>query len=122
MYTSFPTFLAAAEPTVVNLVVTGFLFVVVILSILSLATFLGGKIFAKRDEKSAPAPVKHSGPSAADVIQQKEEVEGRVAAVISAAVHVALADRRFRVRAIRRAAPGWAQEGRRQIFSSHRLR
>jgi len=115
--------LAATETSATGLLITGFVFVIGVLAVLAIATWLGGKFFAGRN--AAPVQPKEDTsdrPTAASVIREKEEVEGRVAAVISAAVHVALQDRRFRVRAIRRASPGWAQEGRRQIFSSHRVR
>lgn len=114
--------LAATDSSVFGLVLTGFLFVMGILSVLALMTYLGGKFFASRDKKPASEPVKAATPTASEVIQHKAEVDGQIAAVISAAIHVALQDRRFRVRSIRRTTPGWAQEGRRQIFSSHRLR
>ncbi len=118
--------LAAIEnPSILNLVLTGFGFVVAILSILALLTLIGGRIFATRDARTraaTAAPTATASPSAAEVRQQREDNEGRITAVVTAAVHVALQDHRFRVRSIRRAPPGWAQEGRRQIFSSHRLR
>jgi hypothetical protein len=43
-------------------------------------------------------------------------------AVIAAAVHSVIGDRAHRIVSIRPGGPGWAQEGRRQIFSSHRVR
>ncbi len=115
--------LAAAEvPKPTNVLVTGFLFVVLVLCLLFLITFLGGKVFAARSAAAGPAEEKKKAPRAAEVQAHKQEEENRIAAVITAAVHVALQDRKFRVRSIHRTAPGWAQEGRRQIFSSHRLR
>lgn len=120
---TFPTqfILAAAEvPEPTNVVVTGFLFVVLVLCLLFLITFLAGKVFAVRPA-AAPAEEKKA-PRAAEVQAHKQEEENRIAAVITAAVHVAMQDQRFRVRSIHRTAHGWAQEGRREIFSSHRLR
>jgi len=43
-------------------------------------------------------------------------------AVIAAAVHSVIGDKAHRIVSVRSAGPGWAQEGRRQIFSSHRVR
>jgi hypothetical protein len=43
-------------------------------------------------------------------------------AVVAAAVHSVIGDRPHRVVSVRSTGAGWAQEGRRQIFSSHRVR
>ncbi|MFP4358303.1 MAG: OadG family transporter subunit [Puniceicoccaceae bacterium] len=120
----FPTqfILAAAEPPdPTNVLATGFLFVVLVLCLLFLITFLAGRVFAARNAAAAPAEEKRP-PRAAELQAHRQEEENRVAAVVTAAIHVALQDRKFRVRSIRPTSPGWAQEGRRQIFSSHRLR
>jgi len=116
--------IAAAEtPSAINLVLTGFLFVVLVLALLAAMTWLGGRFFARQDalkpplsKKTVKAPKVEPSPAA------DAEVEGQLAAVITAAIHLTLQEQKFRVRSIRRMAPGWAQEGRRQIFSSHRLR
>lgn len=124
MNLSFALFPAAAapEPSALNLLVSGFVFVVGILALLALLTFVGGRFMASRSAKAEAPPPKPSHPSAAELKQRRQEDDDRIAAVVTAAIHVALQDHRFRVRSIRRAAPGWAQEGRRQIFSSHRIR
>ena len=51
-------------------------------------------------------------------------VSGATVAAIFAAVHVTLNSRRLRISAITPAptAADWAREGRREIFSSHRMR
>lgn len=124
---SLPILLAAAEaPSPLNLVLTGFFFVVIVLSLLATMTWLGGRFFASRDaaqpslsKKTVKAPKANPAASAATASAADE---GELAAVITAAIHMTLQDHRIRVRSIRRMAPGWAQEGRRQIFSSHRLR
>jgi sodium pump decarboxylase gamma subunit len=115
--------LAALEnPDAMHLVAIGFLFVIAILSLLALLTFLGGRLFVAKAAHAPAPPPPAPHPSAAEARSQKEEADNQITAVVTAAIHVALQDRRFRVRSIRRTAPGWAQEGRRQIFSSHRLR
>jgi Na+-transporting methylmalonyl-CoA/oxaloacetate decarboxylase gamma subunit len=43
-------------------------------------------------------------------------------AVIAAAIHTVIGERPHRIISIRPGGPGWAQEGRRQIFSSHQTR
>ena len=126
MSMQLPISIAAAEsPSAINLVVTGFLFVVVVLTLLAGMTWLGGKFFAARDAARpslAKKTVKPPKPAAAAATAPAANNGDHLTAVITAAIHVALQDQRFRVRSIRRMAPGWAQEGRRQIFSSHRLR
>ncbi len=120
-----PIFLAAAEPLgPVSFVLIGFFFVVGVLSFVALMTWAGGRFFANRDaakppltKKTIKAPKVAAAPAGAS-----PEENGHLAAVIAAAIHMTLQDQRVRVRSIRRMAPGWAQEGRRQIFSSHRLR
>lgn len=42
--------------------------------------------------------------------------------VIAAAVYCVIGERPHRILTVRATPPGWAQEGRRQIFSSHRVR
>jgi len=122
MSISITQILAAAEPpTATNLLVTGFLFVVAILTLLAFLTYLSGKYFSTRTEPAAVTT--NTARRAADVIKEKAEHDGQIAAVVTAAVYIALGSRRVRVRSIRKSSsPGWAQEGRRQIFSSHRLR
>jgi len=53
---------------------------------------------------------------------QAEDEKPVVVAVIAAAVHAVVGERAHHIVSIRPAAGGWAQEGRRQIFSSHRVR
>ena len=116
-------FAASEAPSAVSLVITGFLFVVVILSLLAVLTWAGGKFFAARDAAKPPLTKETVKPPKVAASPAPAESEGdHLTAVITAAIHIALQDRKFRVRSIRRMAPGWAQEGRRQIFSSHRLR
>lgn len=122
-----PISIASAESlTATNLVITGFLFVVIVLTMLAAMTWLGGRYFAARDAANATPPkktLKAPKPAPAPAAASAASDEGdQLAAVITAAIHVALQDQPFRVRSIRRMAPGWAQEGRRQIFSSHRVR
>ncbi|MEM0966200.1 MAG: OadG family transporter subunit [Verrucomicrobiota bacterium] len=121
VFPSLPIAAMADSPEALNLLFTGFSFVVVVLALLALLTFVGGKFFAKRAAVSVLAVP--NAPRAADLIKQKEAVEGQVAAVVTAAVYLALQDHHFRVHSIRPTQPGgWAQEGRRQLFSSHRVR
>jgi len=118
-------FAAAEAPGAINLVITGFLFVVIVLGLLAAMTWAGGRFFASRDAARPPLSkktVKAPKPDPSTAAAEAAAVEGHLAAAITAAIHMTLQDQRFRVRSIRRMAPGWAQEGRRQIFSSHHLR
>jgi Na+-transporting methylmalonyl-CoA/oxaloacetate decarboxylase gamma subunit len=128
---------AAQGPATASVVVVGFLFVMVVLSLLAATTSAIGAFFIKqaaRDtakaaeaaEKAASASAANAGsaaaPAPAPAGEEGAEDDPRVLAVIAAAVHSVMGDRPHRVVAVRSAGPGWAQEGRRQIFSSHRVR
>lgn len=134
-----PTLAAlAAKPTVLEnvfFVVTGFVFVVVVLATLSILTSLIGVVCSrliedpssasKQTPKAAPPPAPASEPKATklvDGIEAENDIPDRIIALIAAATHVALEGRPQRIVSIRGATQGWAQEGRREIFSSHRVR
>ncbi len=101
--------------------VTGLLVVFAALGFLTLAIKLVGILFgAVPASKSAPAnsPDSHASDS--------EMVPGSVVAAISAAVHIVL-NEPFRITSIKplpspSGSTEWSKEGRRQIFSSHRVR
>jgi Na+-transporting methylmalonyl-CoA/oxaloacetate decarboxylase gamma subunit len=121
----------------VGIVIVGFLFAITVLTVLSSVTAVMGTIFNKQAVKSAERAAKAAqaaaessaaskipadGDSGVAAAAEKIEDEPVLAAVIAAAVHTAIGDRPHRVVSVRSAGPGWAQEGRRQIFSSHRVR
>ncbi|MGB0413343.1 MAG: OadG family transporter subunit [Coraliomargarita sp.] len=142
------TILGAAEAgttdSVSSIVVIGFSFVLLVLAVLAAVTAVMGMVFAKRAAreaekaaekaqhtldkanaagaaaKPASAPAVTSKPVAA--VPADNADDEAIFAVISAAVHTVIGDRAHRIVSIRGAGPGWAQEGRRQIFSSHRVR
>lgn len=131
-----------------EIVGVGFIFVLVVLALLAMVTAALGAIFIRFDARlnakvaaavaaqaktastadpealdyedsvasSAPAP------APALVSATSEEEDPALIAVIAAAVHSVIGDRAHRIVSIRPGGPGWAQEGRRQIFSSHRVR
>ncbi|HKK78251.1 MAG TPA: OadG family transporter subunit [Phaeodactylibacter sp.] len=131
---------AEASPGAGGVVAVGFLFVIVVLALLASVTSAMGAWFTKQAAKSAAkaaaaaqataeASAKSSSESPASgssavgsSASADEGDEPALMAVIAAAVHSAIGDRPHRVVSIRSAGPGWAQEGRRQIFSSHRVR
>lgn len=123
---------AETSPGVGGVVVVGFLFVIVVLTLLAAVTSAMGAWFTKQAAKSA-AKAAAAAQSAAEAASKapsgasssgsaNEGDDPALMAVIAAAVHTAIGDRPHRVVSIRSAGPGWAQEGRRQIFSSHRVR
>jgi len=121
-----------------GVVVVGFLFVVVVLALLASVTSAMGAWFTRQAASSAAKAAEaakstaealsnaHASPSGATKASSNTpdnaEEDPAILAVVAAAVHTALGDRPHRVVSIRSAGPGWAQEGRRQIFSSHRVR
>ncbi|MDQ8180109.1 OadG family protein [Pelagicoccus sp. SDUM812005] len=127
-----PTLAAiAAKPTVlenVSFIVTGFLFVLVVLATLSIVTSLIGVLctrFIREPEppKKAvvPGPATPSTPTRRE-IDADDDIPDHVIALIAAATHVILKGRPQKIVSIRGNSQGWAQEGRREIFSSHRVR
>ncbi|NBB78966.1 MAG: hypothetical protein GVY36_05900 [Verrucomicrobia bacterium] len=132
-------------PTTGSVVIVGFLFVVIVLALLAAVTSAIGAFFIKSAareaakasqaaEKAAKASAEGSSHPAAGAPAGASDApaaagqadaaadDPALPAVIAAAVHTMLGDRPHRVVSVRSAGPGWAQEGRRQIFSSHRVR
>jgi Na+-transporting methylmalonyl-CoA/oxaloacetate decarboxylase gamma subunit len=135
----------AAVPSTTEIITIGFLFVMVVLATLAVVTSTIGMFFARSTAKlaaqaaaavlrqaelagrahssvpvAATPPAASATPPAAAGSEASDDVV--LLAVIAAAVHTVIGDRPHRVISIRRDGPGWAQEGRRQIFSSHRVR
>jgi Na+-transporting methylmalonyl-CoA/oxaloacetate decarboxylase gamma subunit len=111
-----------------GIVVVGFLFVMVVLSLLSIVTAIIGTFFkahatreaAKEAARIAALPPVPEVVAPCDLLNL--DSNPAIFAVVAAAVHAVIGDRPHRVVSIREGAPGWAQEGRREIFSSHRVR
>lgn len=114
-----------------EIVLVGFSFVILVLALLALITAAMGSLFNKQSIRVANRTTKAAAVAAPVVTESSPVVAPSdstnpdspvVAAVIAAAVHMVMGDRPHRVVSIRSSGPGWAQEGRRQIFSSHRVR
>ena len=126
-------------------VVLGFLFVLVVLALLAAVTALIGAFFTRQAareatraarsageaaEKAVAAGAAASAPGAGAAAAPEPEPEAeppvaenpRLLAVVAAAVHTVFGERPHRIVSVRQSRTGWAQEGRRQIFSSHRVR
>lgn len=110
-----------------NFILTGFFLVIGALLILSGLIAMIGAWFKSRDTKAKAAPVPpRLDPPLPDaspgvpVVSSSEPPH--LAALIAAAVHVALEGQPHRVIHIEPVSVGWAREGRREIFSSHRVR
>lgn len=142
---SVDTEASSGAPDMFGIVVIGFLFVMVVLTLIAAVTSGMGFYFVRRaaadsakaarlakEAAEASAKVAKSSASVAEAVAavpqklakpaEEEEEDPALVAVISAAVHTMLKDRPHRIVSIRTGGPGWAQEGRRQIFSSHRVR
>ncbi|MEO0509328.1 MAG: OadG family transporter subunit [Verrucomicrobiota bacterium] len=130
-------FQAASDPA--GVVVVGFLFVVVVLALLAAVTSAMGSWFTKQAARdlakaaeaskqaaeastkaTASLAVETSSVAPAKPLVNKEDPA--LMAVVAAAVHAVFEDTPHRVVSVRSVGSGWAQEGRRQIFSSHRVR
>lgn len=121
----FPAYPNAGEN--IAFILVGFLFVLAVLALLALVTGAIGKGMARvAKEPPAVAPI-----PAARMAQPAQAEAGpfeghpdpeHIPAVIAAAVHTMLQGRRHRIKGVRVASGRWAQEGRRDIFSSHRIR
>ncbi len=107
-------------------VCVGFTFVLVVLLTLTGVTTLIGKLAAKpaaapKPDPAGPTPTLPSA-TAANPAPAGEGIDPKVLAAVAAAIRYTVGKRPHRVLAVRASTAGWAQEGRRQIFSSHRLR
>ncbi|MBD5780292.1 OadG family protein [Pelagicoccus sp. NFK12] len=128
-----PTIAAfGAKPTVmenVSFIVIGFLFVLVVLATLSIVTSLIGvlctRLIKEPETKKSPppAPAAPVAPKAqSEGIETEGDIPEHIIALIATATHVILKGRPQRIVSIKGSGQGWAQEGRREIFSSHRVR
>lgn len=125
----------AEAPSTANVVIVGFLFVMVVLALLAAVTSSIGAFFIKQAAretakalkaaealKAAAKTAEAGSQSTAASSSMSDGDDAAILAVVAAAVHTVIGDRAHRVVSVRSAGPGWAQEGRRQIFSSHRVR
>jgi Na+-transporting methylmalonyl-CoA/oxaloacetate decarboxylase gamma subunit len=119
-----------------GIVLLGFSFVFCVLLILSFTTSVLGKIFARlpfgeplieplipshaKVTTTAEEPTVASGGKGGD--SDIEESDPRYIAVIAAAIHCVVNGRKHRIVSIHSSDSNWAAEGRRQIFSSHKVR
>jgi Na+-transporting methylmalonyl-CoA/oxaloacetate decarboxylase gamma subunit len=110
------------ESQAVSIVLLGFLFVIFVLSLLSAVTGTMGFLFARRAAVAAEEAVSRTNEAVpvkgAEPAQPIEE-DPVIQTVVAAAVHTVIGQGMGRIISVKRSATGgWAQEGRRQIFSS----
>lgn len=112
-----------------SFILTGFILVIGALLVLSGLISLIGKAFRMQEAKAksgagskAAMPVPVSSGVSAPAPAASPEPDIPLPALIAAAVHVALDGQAHRVVHIEPVSIGWAREGRREIFSSHRVR
>ena len=128
---------SASTGNTTNIILVGFLFVMVVLAVLAAITATIGALFSRQAAKSArqalalaqqksetpePATATEAKPVDSTSAETDASLDPHLLAVIAAAVHTVVGARPHRVISIVPRGPGWAQEGRRQIFSSHRTR
>lgn len=114
----------SAKPTFLentSFIIVGFLFVIIVLSALSLVTALIGAVF-KRAVVEQPIVKPKAAVAVSAPPPSEDTIPEHIVALITAAAHVALKGRPNKIVNIRGASQHWAQEGRREIFSSHRVR
>lgn len=103
----------------------GFLFVIALLSSLAVMMSVIGRFFIRQEAREAakvPAPAPVAAAAAPAAAPSAPAGDVHLIPVIAAAIHAACEERPHRVVSIRPAASGWAQEGRREIFSGRRVR
>ena len=137
LFTASSSFGQTAEPPVVPGeggpwgILWGFVFVVVTLATFALVTQGLGALFSSRDKAraarrraadAAETPPRTHPPAPPEPKPEMEGPDARILAIIAAAIHVTLHEpvRIVSVSEVNRG--GWAAEGRRQIFGSHRVR
>lgn len=142
----FHTILAQTEASSAagnSFILLGFVFVMVVLALLAAVTALIGAFFSrqaaretrkaaelaleaaemvKQAEVTKPKLSNAEKPSEIQATEHTPEHDPALLAVIAAAIHSVIGERPHRIISIRPGGPGWAQEGRRQIFSSHQTR
>lgn len=129
-----PVFIASLpdHPSVgenLEFILVGFVFVILVLLILAGVTQLVGALFKQPEApKKATAPVEVptqvTPVTTANVYESDgESLDPQLTVVlVAAAVHAVIGDKPHRILSIRPTQQGWAEEGRRQIFSSHSVR
>ncbi|WP_309382802.1 OadG family protein [Cerasicoccus frondis] len=106
-------------------ILVGFCFVILVLLVLAGITQMIGLAFKQPAKAKPVVAAKSASPAVveAPVDETVEELDPAITAVIvAAAVHTVLGNQPHRILSIRPEQQSWAQEGRRQIFSSHSVR
>jgi len=132
LLTVLPTAFNLSEA--LEIVSVGFIFVLFVLALLAMITAAWGALFVRLDAKMLPQSVAPEPIAPAVTALPRQAVSSHASqaseceqdpalpAVIAAAVHVMMEDRAHRIVSIHSDSSGWAQEGRRAIFSSHHVR
>lgn len=121
---SLPSF--AALPPLLDLLgyqLNGLIVVFTALTSIWLAVELVGVVFKRADARRQAATAA-AAPAPTATTEAGDAPSPETVAVIAAAVHMALGEQRHVIRGIETVGtdPDWAREGRREIFSSHRVR
>jgi len=111
----------SAEPRVwenVQFVLSGFIFVLIVLAIIGVLTSAVGAIFKRHERKPVPLPARKVTP----VMPPPPEEDPALPAVVAAAVYSIMGEKPHRIINIRPTDESWAREGRRSILGSHKVR
>lgn len=100
-------------------ILVGFCFVISVLALLFLAVWVNGRLFRKLAPPPAPAALSRPLPMHTEA---DSAISPETAAVIAMAAHVVMEGQPHRVVRVSPRGRSWAAEGRRQHFSSHRVR
>ncbi len=130
MKDSISTLIAAAEPVAsqssifdaLTIVIVGFTFVLFVLLLLSATIWSIGVFFTCMEKTESQPVVEKSETPVGDSAIWDGELDPHEIAVVTAAIHCVVGDQAHRIVSIRSGSSSWAQEGRRQIFTSRRVR
>jgi len=129
MNQSIPTVIAAAEAAAIpptafdalTIVIVGFTFVMFTLMLLAAIVWGIGVCCSGFGPTESPPVTKKSEAPVVESVVPDTQVDPLETAVIAAAIHCVLGDQAHRIVSIR-SSSSWAREGRREIFTSRRVR
>ena len=107
---------------VLGIALIGFIFVLCILFLLSIAVWGIGLCFTRFVPAGKEPDVKEIEVPVVESAVWDDELEPHEIAVVAAAIHCIFGDKAHHIVSIRSSSSSWAQEGRRQIFTSRRVR
>ena len=105
-----------------SIALIGFMFVLFVLLLLSVIVWGIGICFTRYTPIERPLTVEKSTAPIVESAMSDNKLDPHELAVITAAVHCVLGDQAHHSVSIRSGSYSWAKEGRREIFTSRRVR